>query len=73
MVASPAKVLKGSTDYSNIVIYRLKSFEAALEFYHSPEMAEFAQFRDQIVDGFAMVLPGHSETEKTVKSGYFRS
>ena len=60
MVSSPAKVLKGKTTYSNMVIYKLESFEAALEFYHSPEMAELAKFRDEI-------------TEKVMSSGYFQS
>lgn len=73
IVASPVKVLKGKTKYSNMVIYKLKSFEAAPEFCHSPEMVEFAVLRDQIVNGFAMVLPGFSETEKAINSGYFRS
>ncbi|PJI86009.1 uncharacterized protein (DUF1330 family) [Yoonia maricola] len=72
IVASPAKVLKGKTAYSSLVIYQLDSFERALEFYHSPEMVEFSKFRDQIIDGFAMVLPGHSETAEVVKSGYFK-
>ena len=73
MVASPIKALKGKTTYSNMVIYELESFEAALEFYHSPEMKELAKFRDEIIDGFAMVLPGHTETEKVISSGYFQS
>lgn len=72
LIASPVKALKGST-YSHMVVYQLESFEAALAFYNSAEMAEFAELRDQIIEGIAMVLPGHSETEAVVNSGYFRS
>ncbi|NIZ59841.1 DUF1330 domain-containing protein [Sedimentitalea sp. CY04] len=73
LISSPVKALKGSTSYSNMVVYKFESFAAALEFYHSPEMAEFAIFRDKIIEGFATVMPGHSETEDVVKSGYFQS
>lgn len=73
LIASPMKPLKGTTAYSNMVAYKFASFTAALEFYHSPEMAEFASFRDQIIDGFATVIPGHTETEDVMNSGYFQS
>ncbi|SDR45515.1 DUF1330 domain-containing protein [Pseudovibrio sp. Tun.PSC04-5.I4] len=71
IVASPIKALSGSTSYENMVIYRFGSFEAALKFYHSSEMAELAEFRDQVVEGFSAVIPGHFETESVVKSNYF--
>ena len=71
IVGSPVKTLAGSTSYTSMVIYKFESFEAALTFYHSPEMAELATFRDQVIEGFATVIPGHSETENVVQSGYF--
>jgi uncharacterized protein (DUF1330 family) len=71
IVASPVKTLAGSTSYASMVIYKFDSFEAALEFYHSPEMTELAEFRNKVIEGFATVLPGHLETEHVVKSGYF--
>ena len=71
IVGSPVKTLIGSTSYSSMVVYKFDSFEAASKFYHSPEMAELAAFRNQVIEGFATVLPGHSETENVVKSGYF--
>ena len=73
VISSPIKPLKGTTAYSNMVVYKFESFTAALEFYHSSEMAEFAIIRDQIIDGFATVIPGHSETEDVINSGYFQS
>ena len=72
MVASPVKMLKGKTAYSNMIIYKFKSFETALE-CHQSESAEFREFRDQIVDVISMVLPGHSETQDVINSGYFQA
>lgn len=69
LIASPVKALKGST-YSHMVVYQFDSFDAALTFYHCNEMKSLAKFRDQIIDGIAMVLPGHSETDQVVSSGY---
>ena len=71
IIASPVKALKGKT-YSHIVVYKFKSFKAALDFYHSSEMVEFAKIRDQIIEGIAMILPSHTETERVVSSGYFQ-
>lgn len=71
IVASPVKALKGATSYANMVIYEFDSFDAALTFYNAPEMAELAKFRNQVIEGFATVIPGHSETERVVKTGYF--
>jgi uncharacterized protein (DUF1330 family) len=71
VVASPVKTLVGSTSCASMVIYKFESFEVALAFYNSPEMGELAAFRDQVIEGFATVIPGHSETESVIKSGYF--
>ena len=72
MVASPVKMLKGETAYSNMIIYKFESFESALE-CHRLESTDFSKFRDQIIDGISMVLPGHTETESVISSGYFQS
>ncbi|WP_108818820.1 DUF1330 domain-containing protein [Pseudovibrio sp. Alg231-02] len=71
IVASPMKTLAGSTSYTNLVMYRFESFEAAVTFYNSEEMIELRKFSSQVIEGFATVVPGHSETESVVKSGYF--
>ncbi|KZL25800.1 DUF1330 domain-containing protein [Pseudovibrio sp. Ad37] len=71
IVASPMKTLAGPTAYTNMVMYRFESFEAALKFYNSEDMTELRKFSSQVIDGFATVVPGHSETESVVKSGYF--
>lgn len=71
VIASPVKTLVGSTPYASMVMYEFFNFTKALEFYQSPEMAKLAEFRDQVIEGFATVIPGHSETGAVVKSGYF--
>ncbi|KZK98852.1 MULTISPECIES: DUF1330 domain-containing protein [unclassified Pseudovibrio] len=71
IVASPMKTLAGSTSYTNMVMYRFESFEAAVTFYNSEEMIELRKFSSQVIEGFATVVSGHSETESVVKSGYF--
>lgn len=71
IIASPVKALVGKT-YSHMVVYQLESFEAALAFYHSPELAALAEMKNQIIEGFSTVVPGHTETEKVVQSGYFK-
>jgi len=73
MVASPVKVLKGKSIYSNMIIYKFESFEVALKCENSPESADFSKFRDQIIDGITIVLPSYTETENVIRSGYFRS
>lgn len=70
IIASPVKALVGET-YSHMVIYQLESFEAALSFFHSPEMKGLEEMRNQIIEGFAAVVPGHKETADVMKSGYF--
>lgn len=70
LVASPVKPQEGTT-YSHMIIYRLESFDAALKFYHCDEMKELAKLRNQIIQGISMILPGHTETDAVVKSGYF--
>ena len=72
MVASPVKVPKGKSIYSSMIIYKFESFEAALKCYHSPESVDLSKLRDQIIDGISMVLPGHTETESVISSGYFQ-
>ncbi|MCF6199863.1 MAG: DUF1330 domain-containing protein [Hyphomicrobiaceae bacterium] len=71
IVASPVKMLKDKTTYSNMIIYKFESFETALECYNL-ESEEFRKFRDQIVDVITMVLPGHSATKSVISSGYFQ-
>jgi len=70
IVGSPVKTVEGDA-LSHMVILKFQSFEAARTYYHSPENKEFTVLRNQITQGWAAILPGDSETQEVVDSGYF--
>jgi len=70
-VASPVKAVEGNT-LSHLVILKFSSFEAAETYYSSPENLELAKLRNEITDGWAAIVPGDSETQKIIESGYFK-
>jgi len=70
IVGSPVKAVEGST-LSHVVILKFASFEAAEAYYLSPEHLELSKLRNEITDGWAAIVPGDSETQKIVDSGYF--
>lgn len=70
LVGSPVKALEGNT-LSHMVILKFESFESALTYYQSPENKELSTLRHAITEGWATVVPGHSETQQVVDSGYF--
>jgi len=72
IVGSPVKTLEGNT-FSGMVIYKFESFEAAERFYYSKEQQELSELRKEITEGFVTIVPGDSETQKLVDSGYFES
>ena len=70
IVGSPVKAVEG-TAMTHIVILKFASFEAAETYYHSPEHLELSRLRNEITEGWAAIVPGDSETQKIVDSGYF--
>jgi len=72
IVGSPVKTLEGST-MSNMVILEFNNFEAAQKYYYSDEHKELSLLRNRITEGWAAIVPGNSETQKLVDSGYFDS
>ncbi len=70
IVGSPVKPLEGNT-YSNIVIYKFESFEAAGRWYFSEEQQEVKRLRTDITEGWAAILPECEETQSLVNAGYF--
>lgn len=70
VVGSPVKAIEGNT-FSSMVIYKFESFEKAEHFYYSKENQEIAVLRKEITEGFVTIVPGDSETQKLVDSGYF--
>ena len=72
IVGSPVKALEGKT-FSNMVIYKFKSFQSAENFYYSKEHQKISVLRKEITEGFATIVPGNSETQELIDSGYFKS
>jgi len=70
IVGSPVKALEGKT-MSHLVILEFNDFEAAQNFYYSDENKELSELRNKIIKGWVTIVPGHSETQKLVDSGYF--
>jgi len=57
VIASPATFLEGSSPYRHMVAYKFSSKKAAQSFYDSPESRELAKFRNEITQGFAVLMP----------------
>ena len=56
VVASPTQILEGSA-YSNMVMYKFKSMEDAKAFYNCFESKELKKLRNEITEGFAVLVP----------------
>lgn len=70
IIGSPTKALEGSM-MTNMVVLEFASFEQAQSYYHSDENQALSKLRNAITEGWATVVPGDSETQKVVESGYF--
>ena len=70
IIGSPVKALEGKTS-THIVVLEFGSFDLALNYYNSPEHKELSKLRNEITEGWVTVVPGDSETQKVVESGYF--
>ncbi|MFK5914672.1 MAG: DUF1330 domain-containing protein [Woeseiaceae bacterium] len=62
IVASPVKTVEGKT-YPNMVIHKFKSIEDAEDFYYSKEHQKIIEFRKNITEGWATIVPGYIEDE----------
>lgn len=70
LIGSPVKTLEGNT-HSHMVVLEFKDFKTAEKYYYSSENKELSLFRNQITDGWSAIVPGDSETQKIIDSGYF--
>ena len=71
IVGSPVKALQGKTS-THMVILAFKDFEAAQNYYYSDEHKALSVLRNEITEGWATIVPGNSETQTLVDSGYFK-
>jgi uncharacterized protein (DUF1330 family) len=70
IVGSPVKALEGES-LPSMVVLEFKDFDAAKQFYHSPEHQALTAFRNKITKGSVSIVPGNSETQAVIDSGYF--
>ena len=56
VVGSGVRVLEGSP-YTNMVIYKFQSIDAAKAFYESEEAQELSKLRNEITEGFVVFVP----------------
>ena len=59
VVASPTQILEGSA-YSNMVMYKFKSMEDAKDFYNCFESKELSKLRNEITEGFVVLVPEYA-------------
>ncbi len=70
LVGSPVKAVEGNT-YSSIVVLEFESFAAAQVFQNADEQKELSLLRNEITDGWSAIVPGATETQAVIDSGYF--
>lgn len=70
LIGSPVKAVEGES-LTHMVILKFSDFKAAEAFYNSPEEKELAKLRNEVTAGWAAIVPGDSETQALVDSGYF--
>ena len=56
-VATHLNFLEGNSPYSRMVAYKFKSKERAKSFYESDESRELSKLRNQITEGFVLLVP----------------
>jgi len=57
VIANYADCLEGSSPYKHMVVYKFKSKEIAKNFYESEESRELSKLRNEITEGFALLMP----------------
>jgi len=72
IIGSPVKALEGET-LTHMVVMKFDSFDSAQAFYHSDEHKALSVLRNEITEGWATIVPGDSETQAVVDSGYFKN
>lgn len=63
VIASHADYLEGSSPYSHMVVYKFISKELAKNFYESEESRGLSKLRNEVTEGFAVLMP-HYEIPK---------
>ncbi len=57
VVANSVTCLEGSSPYIHMVVYKFKSKDVAKSFYESKESREVSKLRNEVTEGFAVLVP----------------
>jgi len=57
LIAHYTDFLEGSSPYSHMVVYKFESKERAKRFYESEESRELSKLRNEVTEGFAVLMP----------------
>ena len=57
VIANHLDFLEGSSPYSHMVVYKFKSKALARNFYESEESRELAKLRNEVTEGFVVLIP----------------
>ncbi|MGR6871475.1 DUF1330 domain-containing protein [Pseudomonas sp. HK3] len=57
VIANYLDFLEGSSPYSHMVVYKFKSKELAKSFYESEESRALSKLRNEITEGFVVLMP----------------
>ena len=57
VIANVADCLEGTSPYAHMVVYKFKSKALAKSFYESSESRELSKFRNEVTEGFAVLMP----------------
>ncbi len=60
VIANHANLLEGSSPYSHMVVYKFKTKELAQSFYDAEESRELSKLRNEITEGFAVLVPEYN-------------
>lgn len=62
IVASPVKFIEGKT-HPNMVIHKFNNIKDAKHFYYSKEHQEIIEFRKNITESWATIVPNYVEED----------
>jgi len=57
IVANTVTYLEGSSPYNHMVVYKFKNKEIAKKFYESEESKELSKLRNEVTEGFVVLMP----------------
>jgi len=57
VIAHGVNCLEGSSPYSHMVVYKFKDDEQATKFYKSEESQELSTLRNEVTEGFVVMMP----------------